>query len=509
MAVSPLAARWSVFLRVAVMLLPAFYCSWYALRMTLQLTLFQSELYDDRPFARRKACGHAPLLPSISANHAADNLTKSGTSDSTEQGCFHFNSNEWLEGPRHGNYNEDGLNLIAPDTISAFPSLLLVTSGSLQPILQESLCEKNSPLLSLNNSNLLSENHSVRLWTARLLYLVINEHQRSPALLEASHRSKEAQCLHAAKDYGIGRFDFECPSAKFLVVSFCKNGVGANLRLVAVPALMAGLASNRVVVFVNDAATGPSFLQEPWALASCNHRQDAQCFFRPATPCVLTNDELATAYTLQRGEARRLFRSGQVPDERADERVLILHLRHRPQRQPENLRAVLHDRATALIERLVASDDNRLSPSLFHKAANAILQVEEPPTTSFNYYGAGSQIFQSLLIYAMRPNAQAIAQMEAILREVMPDDFVTEDALGLQIRGTYTHVDAAINDQPKFSARLADTASSFFQSQPPTSAALKASVYHSINTWRQRKSSGWNTAETLGIRDRQKQRASS
>lgn len=459
---APLVEQWSlsVFLRVAVMLLPAFYCSWTAFCLTLKITAAADNkvVWAVTTTTTEFTIGtrsSAPLLQAPTRRTvvvvAEENQTDSRTQEiadaainSAASKCFPFNSVEWLAGPRQGNSDNGGDNLLERIVGNGRFS---PASGSslLRPILEQSVCGSQSPFLgnSLHrtiNQGLTTpqENAAVRLWTARLLYLVVYEHQHRPAVLEAEQRKKKEYiqhlCPHAAKDYGIGAFDFECPSAQFLVVSFYHNGIGANLRLAAVPALMVGIATGRVVLFVNHATKGPAFLREPWTLASCDHRRDSQCFFRPASPCVLTEAELDTAYTLQRSEMRRFVRFGQMPEKHADDRVLILHLSFRPQRQPENLRTVLYNRTTALIDRLVVAD-NLLPSALLYKAADAILVGDEPPVTNFNYYGAGSQIFHSLLLYAMRPNARAAAQMDAILQEVLPTNFVADEALGLPIRG--------------------------------------------------------------------------
>ena len=51
----------------------------------------------------------------------------------------------------------------------------------------------------------------------------------------------------------IGNFDFECPNTKFLVVSMTRDaGLGAHMRLGALNALVAGVATNRTVLLLNE-----------------------------------------------------------------------------------------------------------------------------------------------------------------------------------------------------------------------------------------------------------------
>jgi hypothetical protein len=412
--------------RIVPLTIPAFYCSWIACRVSRKLELFSVyaiHKYDDAQFLP-----HPWSLEEVNANNTGRLQTS----------CFPHNTIDWLNSTRHGNADGDFfLDGGILSTIS-LPQSTSMSARQLRLILQETLCYENSSLLSFANGGSFSsdESREVRMWTIRLIYWVVYEHQHTPAYPEARSRlDRDSPCWQSARAKGVGALDFECPSAKFLVVSFYKNGIGANLRLGAVPALEAGIASGRVVLFVDDADEGPSFLQEPWPLASCDHRRDTQCFFRPASPCVLSTKELASARVLKRGEMRQLFRVGRVPEHYADDRVLILHLNFRPQRQPANLAGILYNRSVALIERLATNDDS-ISRNLLYRAAEAILTEEEVFTT-YNYYGAGSAIFHSLLLYAARPNRQAASAMNSILRDVLPTDdaFSSQHALGLPIRG--------------------------------------------------------------------------
>jgi hypothetical protein len=391
-------------LRIIGLLLPALYCSWRALFASLYK---HDELRD------------------INLDHS---IKSTMHDEGNTSSCFSLNSREWLEGPRHG-------NTIHLEDEFAKQLILFPTT---QFALRQSICDKNSPLLELHDDmdSPDREERHVRLWTVRLLYLAVHDHQHRPARLETTTHRHSANC---ESKYRLGNFDYECQSAKFLIVSFYKNGIGANLRLAAVPALMAGLSTGRVVLFVDHAVTGPAFLREPWTLASCD-RRDSQCFFLPASPCVLTQAEIANAYQLQRAEMRSMFRHGKVPGERAKDRVLIVHLNFRPQRQPNNLRHVLYNMSTTLIEPIVASFPPSKQTSLTKtllKAATQILTEPDQNSTTYKYYGGGSPIFQSLLLYAMRPNPNAATRLHTIIEETIPRDFVSANSLGLPIRGMY------------------------------------------------------------------------
>ena len=355
-------------------------------------------------------------------------------------GCLSLNSKEWLEEPRLGNAGpESGI-----DSKLAKTSILgLIQAYSkeqhkakVRDIVQQSFCMQNSRFVNVTSDNeTVDDTISIRLWTVRLFYLLVHDHQHRHAISEAQQRFQfEQQCETRQKFHNIGPFDFECPLAKFLVIRFYKNGIGANLRIAAVPALLAGLSSDRVVLFINDAPVGPSFLQLPWTQASCDRRKDVQCFFLPASPCVLRQNELVDAYTLQRGEMRRLFRYGTIPEEHQEDRVLILNLSFRPQRVPENLRQKLFNNSLALLSQLWSENDPHWP--VLQRAAEGILHDDyRNDHGSYQYYGANSPLFHSLLLYAMRPNPRSVEQMEGIVQQVLPLDFDPDFALGLPIRG--------------------------------------------------------------------------
>ncbi len=105
------------------------------------------------------------------------------------------------------------------------------------------------------------------------------------------------------------------------------------MRYGAVPALMASLATDRMVLFVNHSLVGPPFLQPPWSQVKCE-RRDAQCFFLPSSLCVLTHHEVEQAYLIQEKERRLLFRTGTPPEDRREACVLRVQLPFRVKRIP-------------------------------------------------------------------------------------------------------------------------------------------------------------------------------
>jgi hypothetical protein len=320
-------------------------------------------------------------------------------------------------------------------------------------ILQQTICPRTSPLmeaLSQRTNHTLADNaRELRQWTARLIYAVLFEHQHQPALNDTMY-------------YDAPMWDdppsHRCPTAKFLVIALSKNGLGANIRLGAIPALQIGMASNRVVLFLNDVSAGPKFLQEPWPLTSCRTswnesfrfdypRNDYHCFFRPISPCMVTDDELHNAHVLKRSELRHLFRSGAIHDDHKNDRVVIAHFPCRPQRQPENLSSLLHVRALGWIRRYVLQpkDAQIVSSEFLYNAADLILRhdvvIEDiMPSTKvpFSYYGTNSIIYQSFLLYVLRPNRWAMEHLSTIRQHLFAQypGFSAHDSVGMPIRGT-------------------------------------------------------------------------
>jgi hypothetical protein len=416
--------------RLFCMLLPALCCSWMALKTTLQYEHGISEKgverENDRPQYSSPLSNVRSSIASTPTLHIKPVQTPSASTSNTT--CLLYNSKEWLDSPRIGNANGDA----SPEAENAFRSLILdvpnmwIKEGTAQHILEQSLCHKQSTFLNATERD-------EQLWTVRLIYLAVHAHQFLPGLEEAQARHERPESyLDELTNKSIGALDYECPSANFLVVSLAKSGYGSNVRLGAVPALMAGIATNRVVLFINNAPVGPKFLREPWALASCD-RRDAQCFFLPASPCVLTEDELSNAYQLQRNEMRSMFRLGQVPQEHMDDRVLLVNLKFRPQRVPLNLRPALHNLSMHLLDHL--PDNDRRLPML-QAAANRILEEDTTQqTSSYAYVGVNSPLYHALVLFTVRPNAKYAQEIDDIVEDIMPSDFDPDFTVGLPIRG--------------------------------------------------------------------------
>ena len=343
--------------------------------------------------------------------------------------CFLHNSLEWRTQPRLGNANDTTMD-------GSFARRMVLSIKSLsgtRSLLSRSICHTQSHLVSMIGIKDIDDETRRRYWQTRLVYLAIHYHQHQPAMAEVQTRS-QPQCAVQEHKHAIGSFDFECPRAKFLVVRLFSNGIGANMRLGAVPAFIAGLVTNRVVLFVNHAPVGPSFLQNPWTSVSCP-RGDMQCFFLPSSPCVVTHKEIQRAQVLTKSDVRLIFRNGTLQEDKDNERVLILRLAFRPQREPDNLRRRLYEKARPVALSLV-HNLNLQDKSAVLDALEDLLQPDLPSMDSYNYYGANSPLFHALLLYAMRPNPRAEIAMQAMVKQALPSSYQPDQSIGLAIRAT-------------------------------------------------------------------------
>lgn len=286
-------------------------------------------------------------------------------------------------------------------------------------IFQQSLCDARSSFVTLeldgetvNDTNNPRSTASIATtWAARLVYLMLHEHQNN--YLEGDSKTSDAMMRN---------------STKFLVFSYGKSGCGANMRLGAVPALMLGLVTDRVVINVNNASSGPAYLQAAWPWATCS-LGNADCYFRPLTTAHWESAELEHAHELSKSEARLAFRTGRMPEAHQDDRFLILHVTFRPQREPETLRNIVSSKVEDTVRKF------RWTHSAVVKEALRIIAAV--PTISdgeYDYYGANSVIFRGLLLYAMRPNLS----MQKDLNEKVDDvtQWFDTTTVGLPIRGT-------------------------------------------------------------------------
>jgi hypothetical protein len=361
--------------------------------------------------------------------------------------CAFNNSMNWLRGPRHGNLNNDPL--LTPDLaermILNIRNILVPSENDgMAELLGQTICHANSRVR--NTTKLIQapvdDYRTIRAWSLKLMFLTLHYHQHRHAIPEAIARyrvedSAQARCYSAATlgiQHDVGTFDYECPGAKYVIMALSGNGLGANVRTGMMPALLIGLMTNRIVIFVNNAKQGQDMLRRPWPLASCK-RRDAQCFFWPTTPCTLTEDEIKNAHVLSDGDARGLIQREALP--KPD--VLDAKVWHyRPMlipvdRVPSRATETLCKYAMELISEVNESQHPEYV-ALLRKAANAIRGADDR-RQGYHYAAASFKLQHALTMYAMRPNPTSLRKLNDILMEVIPSNLDPETSFGLPVRG--------------------------------------------------------------------------
>jgi len=368
---------------------------------------------------------------------ATTETPKQSSKQPTLEECLALNSDSWIKGPRIGNSQEghitvdSGIDMILNKANLSGPK----ESGSIHSLLKETICHKSSRFLNVTIDGSDGKN-SKYFWALRLIYLSFHAHQHKEAIAEAERR-RDLGCGDILSKNNFGPFDFECPKAKFLVVPMGEMGLGAAMRLGAVNALFAGMATNRTILLINNAPVGERSIRKPWVHASCN-RKDIQCFFMPPTPCTITVAELEGAYALGRSEYRRMFKFGEIPEEHAEDRVIIANFAIRPKATPPGFSSAIMKYADAIIQNIIdttSEDDPRIE--IIKQSKDLIL--EEKPfdrEKRYYYFGVESQTHHAAVFYAMRPNPLNAEKMDAILHEIIPGSFNPELSFGLPIRAS-------------------------------------------------------------------------
>lgn len=371
------------------------------------------------------------VVPPVSSN-----VVEIAKKEPTLQECLKHNSEGWIKS-RMGNSKEGHISFdTSMEMILNSPALIGPHgSGSIHNLLKQTICHEQSRFLNYTDDG--SEGQkSIDFWALRLIYLSFHMHQHKGAMKEAKLR-QELGCDKVLNDNGIGTFDYECPDEKFLVVPMGEMGLGAVMRLGAVNALFAGVATNRTVLLVNNAKVGDSTLHKPWVHASCE-RGDIQCFFMPPTPCTITEEELAAAHTTERGEARRMFKFGEIPPGRENDRVIVSNFILRPKHTPPGFLEGILNYTDIIIDHVrEATGGNDPRIELMEKS-KAVMTDETPfdKDKKYYYFGVESQTHHAAVFYSMRPNPFYAEKLEEIHNKVIPEDFNPELSFGLPIRAS-------------------------------------------------------------------------
>jgi hypothetical protein len=374
-----------------------------------------------------------------------------------------INSEQWLKGPRYGNIHHElhtvDDHLIQQMILNMSNFANTIRKQQLSTLFGQTLCYPQSQFrnVTLTNSydnydddDFLDESPIVRQWAVKFVYLSIHFHQHQYAIPEAEQRYGKNNddydtCVSQTEltsNYGVGRFDYECPGAKYLVMALGGNGLGANVRGGMVPAMMLGLMTDRVVLFMNNIPatdnTTSDYIQKEWTLSSCP-RKDYQCFFWPVSPCVLTEDDINDAYRLNVSESRRLIKRDEIPIYADHYKVWIWTTSFQPIvgfHQPSAEK--LYEYAQQLVSPTLYENINS---GKYYKLLNRsveLIRTNDGYRDLYHYAAASYKIQHTMTIYLLRPHPQIAQKLENMLSDIIPNDFNPEYAIGLPVRGKST-----------------------------------------------------------------------
>jgi len=270
-----------------------------------------------------------------------------------------------------------------------------LVSEDREALLGQTMCHANG---SFRNDTTMGTNtlddHTVTLWAVRLAYYAMHYHQHRLAANEASKRYQEnaKSCApdFLRQNHNVNAFDYECPEAKHIILALGGNGLGSNVRGAMVPALLMGLTADRVVHFVNKAQKGDKYLRSPWLLSSCP-RKDYQCFFMPTTPCILTVDEIADSYQLEKNELRDVTKRGDRPEAAEPHKVWTFQSRFKPEDHIlVQARNRLRNYAQVLVD--TVPQKNPKLTTLLNKAVEAIAQEDGKRKGEYNFISRNNKV---------------------------------------------------------------------------------------------------------------------
>jgi len=391
------------------------------------------------------------------------------TSTSVRNSCFDSNSDDWINGNIESN-NDDGFTshlveilLEGPNHFQKLPSLF-----------NETICHEDSPIRSFPQMKeqrrqeqqekknqhargiVNEEGIDVALiedWYQRFLYLALHSKFHRPALQEYRARKTCAEkdskdgtnyLQSFMKDHQIGRMDYECKDAKFVVVPIASVGFGAYLNTMASVSILLALRTNRIPIFTVRSLfpwQKNKGERDPWLLAPTNcSRKDMQCYFLPLSPCTVTKEDILKApiYGVNRKEQHFLKVHVTVPSEIENERIIVLNsgLNAKTIDTPD-MRNIAFDIVSELLkewkknyeegphnESYLWSEEDRKAVTLAHQWIAEKAEIDP--------YGLLRQVY----IYMLRPNPYYKAILRKQMSFILPSSISPSETIGIAIRGS-------------------------------------------------------------------------
>ncbi len=382
--------------------------------------------------------------------------------NSTLLPCAFQNSQQWLNGTRLSNIDEEDMTdeLIQDLILHVSPMDLDSKNGS-KAILEQSICVEGSGFLNwdqkpkIRSKNPIPEEDLVvQQYAIRLMYLALHEHQYGPAREEALLRyGKKDGCEGEGEegstystmltDAGVGRMDYECPNTKYILTTASDKGFGASIRSTQLEIIQYGLSTGRVALSMNglkvnktgyDEADVRTYVRNGWKLSSCP-RQDMQCMYMPLSPCTLTEEEVRNAKILSNEDVRTLRKTGKLPEQYKNDKVVFISPRFctRMSRAPH-----LREQYVNIISSFYEMQDKKkikkawqLDDVMLQKIYDYIRKKGKKDGNINIEYIAN----HATQLFIIRPNMHARKLLNAAEERIFPKDYDPMTAVGFPIRG--------------------------------------------------------------------------
>jgi hypothetical protein len=383
----------------------------------------------------QRSIQHLIKLNDFNISYGSNSLKVAVTS---EQYCSsRLPSKSWIAGERHG--NTPNTDLLGRETLV---QLLLGTSSSnsyhpsssssglsdeaTHTILSQTMSHPRSRFLNTSDRNVDDDVY-------RLMFLALHHHQHRPAQKEARDRLMLCPDALTHLPVNVGLYNYECPTAKYIVTYVPSYGLGMSLKHTVVDAMLLGIVTDRIVLVINSLNTTypevPRELKSQWELASCD-RHDMQCVFLPVSPCVLTIEDLMNATHVDGADIRTLRRTGVLDGKYETSKVIILPTNHQPMPKPPGL--------LERIEQIIREELLSMRPSLWDMSMDYLDLVFETlvPLQKDKIAPTIWQLEDAAVLYLLRLNVEYRDKLQAIMDMAFPSDFNPEATIGLAIRSS-------------------------------------------------------------------------